>query len=117
LRGRNDFALDVLARYDPAQGRFSQVNGQFDLPFGRSWRVAGLLRYNGFNGRFESTNLQLTHRWDCMEASLTYTETPLGFRNEQQLFFSIRLTAFPFFRSFGRGPAGNALGPGLGELF
>lgn len=117
FRGRSDFALDLFSRYDPQQGKFSQVNGQFDIPISRKWRVAGLLRYNGISGKFESTNLQVTHRWDCMEASLTYTETPLGFRNDKSLFLSIRITAFPFFRSFARGPGGDALGPGLGELY
>ncbi len=117
LRGRNNFALELQARYDPNRGRFAQVNGQFDVPLSRKWRVSGLVRYNGFSGRFESTNVQIAHRWDCMEATLTYTETPLGFRNDQQFFFAIRLTAFPFFRSFARGPAGDVLSSGLGDIY
>ncbi len=117
LRGRNDFATDLQARYDPSTGRFSQVNGQFDVPFGGGWRVSGLLRYNGLRGQFESTNVQFVHRWDCMEASLTYTATPFGFQNTQQIYFAIRLTAFPFFRSSARGAAGESLGTGLGDLY
>jgi hypothetical protein len=117
LRGRNDFALDLNARYDPTTGKFAQVAGQFDIPFSRKWRVSGLVRYNGLNGRLESTNVQIAHRWDCMEATLTYTDTPLGFRNDRQLFLAIRLTAFPFFRSFARGPAGDVLNAGLGDIY
>lgn len=117
LRGRRDFALDLTALYDPGTGKYSQVNSQFDIPIGRTWRFAGLVRYNGFRGLFESTSLQLTHRWDCMEATLTYTDTPLGFRNERQLFLTVRLTAFPFFRAFARGPAGDVLGTGFGSLY
>ena len=117
LRGRRDFEFDLFSRYDPNLGRFSQVNAQFDVPFGRTWRTSGLLRYNGLTGQLESTNLQVVKRWDCMEASLTYTATPFGFRNEESFYFAIRLTAFPFFRSFARGPAGDALGAGLGDLY
>ena len=117
LRGRNDFAADLQTRYDPFSGRFSQVNGQFDVPLGGSWRVSGLLRYNGVSGRFDSTNFQVVKRWDCMEASLTYTATPYSFQNTQEIYFAIRLTAFPFFRSFARGGAGDTLGVGLGDLY
>lgn len=117
LRGAKDFALDLIGRYDPASGRFSQVNGQFDIPMNKSWRVAGIVRYNGLNGRFESQSFQLTHTWDCLEASLTYTNTPAGFQNPQQFYFSMRILAFPFTKQMGRGPAGDALGTGLGEIY
>ena len=117
LRGRNDFATDLQARYDPSSGRFSQVNGQFDVPFGGGFRVSGLLRYNGLRGQLESTNVQILKRWDCMEASLTYTATPFGFQNTQEIYFAIRITAFPFFRSSARGAAGESLGTGLGDLY
>lgn len=117
FRARNDFALDILSRYDPQQGKFSQINTQFDFPLGRSWRLLGLLRYNGFSGKFESQNLQIVHEWDCLEASFTYSENPFSFRPDRQFYFTLRIKAFPFFRSFDRGPAGQALGPGLGDLF
>ena len=117
LRGHNDFAADITSRYDPTTSRFSQVNSQFDAPFGGGWRVSGLLRYNGLRGLFESTNVQVVKRWDCMEASLTYTATPFGLQNNQEFYFAIRLTAFPFFRSFARGSAGETQGIGVGDLY
>jgi hypothetical protein len=117
LRARNDFALDLLARYDPQAGKFTEINSQFNIPIGHSWRLAGLLRYDGNTGQFESTNFQVTHTWDCLEASLTYSDYPLGFRNDRELFFTLRITALPFFRSFARGPAGEAIGTGIGELY
>lgn len=117
LRGRRDFALDVLTRYDPDLKQFSQINSQFSVPVGRSWRVAGLLRYNGARRAFESRNLQIVREWDCLEASLTYSEVPYGFRSERQFYFLLRIKALPFFRSFARGPAGETVGAGLGDLF
>lgn len=117
LRGAKDFGLDLVARYDPASGRFSQVNSQFDIPINKAWRMAGIVRYNGLSGRFDSQSFQLTHTWDCLEASLTYTNTPSGFQNPQQFYFSMRILAFPFTRQMGRGPAGDALGTGLGEVY
>lgn len=117
LRGRSDFAIDLVSRYDPTQGKFSQVNSQFDLPLGRTWRVSGLLRYNGFSGLFESTNFRVAHEWDCLEASLTYTENPYGGIKDRQIFFTLRIKAIPLFRSFDRGPAGESIGTGIGDIY
>ncbi len=119
IRARNDFAVDLVGRYDPMLHKFSQINTQFDVPLGRTWRVQGLWRYNGVTKMFESRNLQLTHDWDCMTASVTYSESPLGFLggNNRQIYFTLRLKAFPFFRSFARGPAGQALSTGIGDLY
>ncbi len=119
LRARNDFAIDLIGRYDPTLHKFSQLNTQFDIPVGRTWRVQGLWRYNGISKMFESRNLQILHEWDCMEASVTYSESPIGFSsgNSRQIYFTLRLKAFPFFRSFARGAAGQALSTGIGDLY
>lgn len=117
LRARNNFAIDLFSRYDPQVGRFGQLNSQFDIPLGRTWRIAGLFRYNGYRNQFESRNLQITHDWDCLEASLTYSENPLGFRPDREIYFSLRIKAFPFSRSFWHGPAGEAVGPGIGDIY
>ena len=119
LRARNDFAVDLIGRYDPTLHKFSQLNTQFDIPVGRTWRVQGLWRYNGVTKMFDSRNLQILHEWDCMEASLTYSESPVGFSagNSRQLYFTLRLKAFPFYRGFARGGAGQALSTGIGDLY
>ena len=117
FRARNDFAVDLYTRYDPRLSKFSAINSQFNVPFGRTWHASGLLQYNGFTKKFDSTNLQLVHEWDCLEASLTYTESPLGFRTDRQFYFSLRIKGLPFFRSFARGPAGQSLSPSLGNLY
>ena len=117
LRGRSDSALDIVARYDPNQGKISSLNSQFDVPLNSHWRLSALLRYNGFTGKLDSTNLQLLHRWDCMEATITYSENPLGFNGGRQIFFNLRLLAFPSSHGFARGPGGDALGTGLGALY
>ncbi len=119
VRARNDFAVDFIGRYDPTLHKFSQLNTQFDIPVGRTWRVQGLWRYNGISKQFESRNLQILHEWDCMEASVTYSESPVGFSagNSRQIYFTLRLKAFPFFHSFARGAAGQALSTGIGDLY
>lgn len=118
FRGRNRFGVDVLGRYDPALGKMSQINTQFDLPLGRSWRFTGLVRYNGYMDQFESRNFQITHEWDCMEASLSYADNPLSFRtgNNQQIFFSIRIKGLPQARPSTSLGVGQALGTGVGDL-
>src|SRR5579884_272308 len=117
IRGANDFAIDLNTSYDPQAHNFAQINTQFDIPLGRSWRITGLLRYNGYTKAFESRNFEITHDWDCMEASLTYTEAPLSYRPYREIYFTLRIKAFPFFRSFAHGPAGEALGPGIGTIY
>src|SRR5579871_2035639 len=117
IRARNDFGIDLLGRYDPTNHLWSQVNTQFDVPVGRTWRLTGLLRYNGVTKNFDSRNLQITHDWDCMEASLSYTETALGYFTDREFFFTLRIKAFPFFHSFARGPAGETLSTGVGDLY
>lgn len=116
IRARNDCAIDFIGRYDPNTHKFSQLNTQFDIPIGRTWRLQGLWLYNGLTKTFDSRNLQILHEWDCMEASLTYSESPLGFGtgSSRQLYFTLRLKSIPFFRSFARGPA---LGTGIGDLY
>ena len=121
LRGRNDFAFDLVTRIDPQQPgirrKFSQINTQFDVPFARNWRVAGLLRFNGNTGLFESRAAELLHEWDCLEASISYSENPNSFRNDRQINFALRIKAFPSTRRFNRGPAGEALGVGVGDIY
>ncbi|CCW34495.1 hypothetical protein CTKA_00485 [Chthonomonas calidirosea] len=121
LRGKNDFGLDILANIDPQQPgirrKITQLNTQFSIPIGRAWRINGLYLYNGLTGSFTAQNLQIIHDWDCLEMSLTYTNNVGGFRPERAFYLSIRITAFPFFRAFGYGPAGQALGTGIGSLY
>lgn len=117
LRGRSDFALDLVGRFDPRVHKFGQVNAYLNLPIGPSWRVIALTQYNGYLGRFESRNLQIKHEWDCLEASLTYIDNPFGFRNDRQVFFTLRIKAFPFFQQFGVGQFGQAINPGVGSIY
>ncbi len=120
IRTRSSFSLDIVSRIDPQQPgirrKFSQINTQFETPLGRTWNMTGLVRYNGSTGKFESQNLQVSHQWDCLEASFTYSSNPLSFRNNQQLFFSLRIKALPFSRGFARGSSGESLGVGLGDF-
>ena len=120
IRTHSDFAIDIVSRIDPSQPglrrKFSQINTQFETPLGRTWNLTGLLRYNGATGKFESTNLQVSHQWDCLEASVSYSQNPLSFRSNQELFFTLRIKALPFSRGFARGSSGESLGVGLGSF-
>jgi hypothetical protein len=117
FRGHNDFALDLVGRYDPRAHKFGSINSYLNLPIGREWRLIALVQYNGYLGRFESRNLQITRSWDCLEASLTYIDNPFGFRNDKQFFFNLRIKAFPFFQQFGVGQFGQAIGTSVGDVY
>lgn len=117
FRGHNDFALDLVTRYDPRQRKLGNLNGYFNIPIGNLWRVIALFQYNGFLNRFESRNLQIIRDFHCMEASLTYMENPFGFRSDRQIFFQLRIKAFPIFQRFGVGQFGQVIDTSVGEVY
>jgi len=117
FRGSSDFAFDLVTRYDPQRHRFGNFNGYFNLPIGNLWRIIGLFQYNGYLNRFESRNLQIVRDLHCLEASLTYIDNPFGFRSDRQIFFTLRIKAFPVFQRFGTGQFGQAIDTSVGEVF
>jgi len=117
IRGRNEFAFDVVTRYDPERKKLSNLNGYINWPVHRLWRVIALFQYNGFLNRFESRNLQIIHDLHCLEASITYIDNPFGFRSDRQVYFSLRLKALPRTERFGTGQFGQAIDTSLGEVF
>ncbi len=114
LRGRRDFAMDVVTRYDPRTHRFGQVHAYLNLPVLPAWRAVILTQYNGYLNRFETRNLQIIHDMHCLEASLTFMDNPYGWRADRQVMFQIRVKAFPVFQQFGTGVYGQALDTGVG---
>ncbi len=117
IRGSNDLALDVVARYDPRRSKIGQANAYASIPIGRLWRVNALVQYNGYLNRFESRNLQIIRDLHCLEAALTYSDNPFGYRAERQIYFQLRIKALPLFQRFGAGPFGQALDTSIGERF
>ncbi len=117
IRANKNLSIDAVGMYDPPTHRWTELNTQYEIPLGRTWKFVGLLRYNGILKQFESRNFQIAHEWDCMEASLTYSDNPTSFINDKQLYFTLRIKALPFFRSFARGPAGQTLTAGTNGLF
>ena len=114
IRGHRDFQMDLVARYDPQQHKFGSINGYWSVPISTDWRLTGLCQYNGYLNRFESRNLQIVKDLHCMEASLSYTENPYGFRNDRQIWFQLRIKAFPLYRMLGIGQFGQAIDTGIG---
>ncbi len=117
LRGRNEFAFDLVTRYDPKRAKIGNANAYLNLPLGSVWRAVLLMQYNGYLNRFESKNLQITRDFHCLEASITYMENPFGFRADRQIFFQLRIKAFPAFQRFGSGGFGQALDTGVGGIY
>lgn len=116
LRGAGDFSLDLVSRYDPQRHSLGQLNGHLVLPVGRAWRIEALMQYNGYLSRFESRNLQIVRDMHCLEASLTYSENPFGYRPDRQIMFQLTIKALPTFRRFGVGGFGQALDTGMGAI-
>lgn len=117
FRGPNETSFDMVGRFDPQRHKFGQINGYYNVPIGRMWRVIALFQYNGYLSKFESRNLQIIRDLHCMEASFTYVDNPFGFRNDKQIYFTLRIKALPFFQRFGVGQFGQAIDTSVGEIY
>ncbi len=121
FRGPRHFSLDLLTNIDPQQTgllhKFTQINSQFFFPISQNWRLSGLLNYSGLTKQFQTVNLQLVHEWDCLEASLTYTNSLGGYRPERSILLAIRIKGFPAYHAQNIGPAGQSLGTGIGTIY
>lgn len=123
VRARNGFALDLAARFAPDQHKFSQINGQFDLPFLRDpredagYRLRAIGGYNGFTKKFEYKGLALTRSWHDYDLSLIYQDNPMGLRPGSTFTLNFRLKAFPAAEPFAVGQFGQSLDSGIGDAF
>lgn len=117
IRANKNLAVDLVGVYDPQVDRWSQINTQYEIPLGRTWKFTGLIKYNGVLREFQSTNFQIAHEWDCLEASITYSSNPSSFVNDRELFLTVRIKAIPYFGTFARGPAGQAMNSATNGIF
>lgn len=115
--GHNDTFLSIGARYDGLRQVWGNFNVYLDgFRVGRT-RVAALMTYNGYLKKFDSKHLSLIYDLHCAEAVLEVLENNFGFRSGREIYFSIRLKAFPFGSNFGTGTRGQPIGTGTGSGF
>ncbi|MBX3120118.1 MAG: LPS-assembly protein LptD [Fimbriimonadaceae bacterium] len=113
----NDTFLSIGARYDGIRQVWGNFNVYLDgFRVGRT-RVAALLTYNGYLKKFDSKHYSLIYDLHCAEAVLEVLENNFGFRSGREVYFSIRLKAFPFGSNFGTGTRGQPIGIGTGSGF
>lgn len=123
VRGAGGLALDLASRYAPQQHRFSNINGNLNLPISydptedAGYRLRAIGGYNGFTRRFEYKGLAVTRAWHDWEATLIYQDTPQGLRPGSTFTFNFRLKAFPAFEPFATGQFGQSLDTGLGDVY
>ena len=59
--------------------------------------------------------------WTICRASVKHQrmtiQNPNSFRSDKQFYFALRIKALPSTRRFYRGPAGEALGVGVGDIY
>ncbi|MCX7799983.1 MAG: hypothetical protein N2109_06520 [Fimbriimonadales bacterium] len=102
------------ARYDGFRDRWAAANLFVDgLKYGRL-KLSAVLAYNGYLRQFEAAHYSFTYDLHCAEAILQVLDNNVGFRSGRQVFFFIRLKAFPFDTPFGTGTRGQAIGTGTG---
>jgi hypothetical protein len=84
------------------------------LKIGRT-KLSTLLTYNGYLKKFEERHYSLTYDLHCAEAILQVRESAVGFRSGREVYFFIRLKAFPFDTPFGLTRRGAPIGTATGR--
>ena len=123
IRGRDEQALDLGARYAPQQHRVSAITEEFDIPLitdkreSSGWRLQTIAGYDGLTDGFDYSGVAVTRSWHDWEATLIYQDNPIGFQTGSSFTFNIRLKAFPGYSPFGTGNFGQSLSPALGTVY
>lgn len=105
----------VGARYDGIRQVWGAVNLFVDgLKYGRL-KTSALFNYNGYLRKFEDKQYSFTYDLHCAEAILQIRENNIGFRTGREIYFFIRLKAFPFDTPFGNSRRGAPLGTATGR--
>ena len=106
--------VSLGARYDGISKEWGSANLFVDgLKYGRL-KFSTVLAYNGYLKQFEATHYSFTYDLHCAEAILQVLDNNVGFRSGRQVYFFLRLKAFPFDTPFGTGTRGQAIGTGAG---
>jgi LPS-assembly protein len=107
--------ISVGARYDGFRQVWGATNVFVDgLKWGRTM-LSALFSYNGYLKKFEETHYSLTYDLHCAEAILQVRESNVGFRTGREVYFFIRIKAFPFDTPFGLSRRGAPIGTATGR--
>ncbi len=114
--GRETY-VSLGARYDGSRKVWGNFNFFVDgFRIGRT-SITALGQYNGFIRKFEAVQYSLIYDLHCAEAVLQVVENSVGFRPGTEVYFFVRLKAFPFNGGFGTGQRGQPIGTGTGSGF
>lgn len=112
--GHGEMFLSFGARYDAIRHVWGSLNLYAEgLKYGKT-KLSFLGAYNGYLNRFESTRYSMIYDLHCWEAVLQVIDNTTGFNSGRQVFFFLRIKAFPFDTPFGVGTRGQPIGTGTG---
>jgi len=77
--------------------------------------MSALLAYNGYLKKFEEKHFSFIYDLHCAEAVLQVRESNVGFRSGREIYFFIRIKAFPFDTPFGLTRRGAPIGTATGR--
>jgi hypothetical protein len=117
------FAFNSALNYVPQSDRFSNVNGDLDLPWitdkreqaGYTLRVLG--GYDGLTDQITYKGFELTRTWHDWELSGIYQDNNQSVTPGSTFYLNFRLKAFPGYEPFGVGTFGQGLDTGIGQVY
>lgn len=112
-RNRRKFGGGALAfgfRYDPNGRGLTRANLSADVNLGAKTRVQGLTSYNGFNQKFDFTQIRVIQDLHCFNLYANYDN------QRKQIRFDLALKAFPFADTrFGRNTLSEGFDSSVGS--
>ena len=107
--------VSLGARYDGFRKVWGATNIFIDgLKWGRT-KMSALLSYNGYLKKFEERHVSFIYDLHCAEAVLQVRESNVGFRSGREVYFFVRIKAFPFDTPFGLTRRGAPIGTATGR--
>jgi hypothetical protein len=116
-------AFNSALNYVPQSGKFSNINGDLDLPWivdpkeQAGYRLRVLAGYDGLTDTFNYQALELTRSWHDWEISGIYNDNADSLTPGKSFYINFRLKAFPGFEPFGVGQFGQGLDTGTGQVY
>jgi hypothetical protein len=109
--------------YVPQTGRFSDINGDLNVPWitdkreQAGYTLRALAGYDGETGQVTYDGFELTRSWHDWEISGIYQNNTESATPGSSFYINFRLKAFPGYEPFGVGQFGQGLDTGIGQVY
>jgi hypothetical protein len=116
-------AFNSALNYVPQSNRFSNVNGDLDLPWitdkreQAGYTLRAIAGYDGLTDQITYDGFEVTRSWHDWELSAIFQNNTQSTVPGSSFYLNFHLKAFPGFEPFGVGQFGQGLDTGIGQVY